>query len=67
MSGPILKCKLDNIRATGAPMVATDCPGCLMQIRGGFDKAGDPVDVRHTVELLDEMLEPPGPPAGPLG
>jgi hypothetical protein len=28
----------------------------VMQIRGGFDKAGDPVDVRHTVELLEQAL-----------
>lgn len=56
MSGPILRRKLDNIRDTGAPVVATDCPGCVMQIRGGFDKAGEPVDVRHTVELLEQAL-----------
>lgn len=57
MSGPILRRKLDNIRDTGAATVATDCPGCVMQIRGGFDKAGDAVDVRHTVELLEQALE----------
>jgi Fe-S oxidoreductase len=34
-----------------------DCPGCVMQIRGGFDQAGGEVQVRHTVELLAERLE----------
>jgi L-lactate dehydrogenase complex protein LldF len=57
MSGPILRRKLDNIRQTDAAIVATDCPGCMMQIRGGFDKTGDAIDVKHTVELLEQMLE----------
>ncbi|HEY6798647.1 MAG TPA: LUD domain-containing protein [Kineosporiaceae bacterium] len=57
LSGPILRRKLDNIRRTGAGTVVTDCPGCVMQIRGGFDKAGDAVDVRHTVEMIEQALE----------
>jgi len=57
ISAPILERKLKNIRNTGASLVAMDCPGCVMQIRGGFDKEGGPIDVRHTVELLAEMLE----------
>jgi len=57
ISGPILQRKLKNIRETGAPVVAMDCPGCVMQIRGGFDQAGGGVQVRHTVELLAERLD----------
>jgi Fe-S oxidoreductase len=34
-----------------------DCPGCLMQIRGGLDKAGSPVKVRHTAQLLADEVE----------
>ena len=52
ISGPILKRKLHNIRESGAPLVAMDCPGCVMQIRGGFDQTGGEVQVRHTVELI---------------
>jgi Fe-S oxidoreductase len=48
--------KLDNIRDTGAPLVATDCPGCVLQIRGGFDKSGDAVQVRHTIEVIEDLL-----------
>ncbi|HIJ80274.1 MAG TPA: LUD domain-containing protein [Desulfuromonadales bacterium] len=54
ISGPILQRKLKNISETGAPTVAMDCPGCVMQIRGGFDQSGGEVKVRHTVELLAE-------------
>jgi len=57
ISGPILQRKLKNIRDTGAPVVAMDCPGCVMQIRGGFDQDGSAVKVRHTAELLAEQLE----------
>jgi len=57
ISGPILKRKLHNIKETGAPLVAMDCPGCVMQIRGGLDQDGAAVQVRHTAELLAERLE----------
>jgi L-lactate dehydrogenase complex protein LldF len=57
ISGPILQRKLKNIKETGAPIVAMDCPGCVMQIRGGFDQDGAAVTVRHTAELLAEQLE----------
>ena len=57
VSAPILQRKLKNIKDTGAPVVAMDCPGCVMQIRGGMDQDGAPVQVRHTVELLAERLQ----------
>jgi len=56
ISAPILQRKLQNIKATGAPVVAMDCPGCVMQIRGGMDQDGADIRVRHTVELLAEQL-----------
>ena len=57
ISAPILERKLQNIKATGAPRAVMDCPGCVMQIRGGFDKDGAPVLVEHTAERLAERLE----------
>jgi iron-sulfur cluster protein len=56
ISAPILERKLKNIKDTGVSVVAMDCPGCVMQIKGGFDKEGAPVSVKHTVELLAEMF-----------
>jgi Fe-S oxidoreductase len=56
ISKPILQRKLENIRKTGAGAVAMDCPGCVMQIRGGLDKAGDKLPVKHVVELIAERL-----------
>ncbi len=57
ISAPILERKLKNIRDSGASLVAMDCPGCVMQIKGGFDKEGTAVNVKHTVELLAERLK----------
>jgi L-lactate dehydrogenase complex protein LldF len=56
ISAPMLRRKLDSIEKTGAPLVAMDCPGCVMQIRGGVDKDGAKVEVRHTAELLADAL-----------
>lgn len=57
ISSRILERKLRNIRDTAASVVAMDCPGCIMQIKGGFDKAGSPARVKHTAELLAERLK----------
>jgi len=57
ISAPILQRKLSNIKETGAPMVAMDCPGCVMQIRGGLDQDGSQIRVKHTVELLVDRLQ----------
>jgi len=70
ISAPILRRKLTNIKNTGAPIVAMDCPGCAMQIRGGLDKDGAPIEVRHTAELIADRLDSgagprPGRPLGP--
>jgi L-lactate dehydrogenase complex protein LldF len=57
ISAPILARKLDNIAKTGAPLVASDCPGCVMQIRGGLDKKGAKTEARHTAEIIAEAVE----------
>jgi glycolate oxidase iron-sulfur subunit len=44
--------KLDAIARSGADVVATGNPGCLIQIRSALRAAGVPVRVVHPVELL---------------
>ncbi|MHB8797275.1 MAG: L-lactate dehydrogenase (quinone) large subunit LdhH [Thermoanaerobaculia bacterium] len=56
ISKPILQKKLANIRDTKAGAAVMDCPGCVMQIRGGFDKTKDPVEVQHIARLLAMAL-----------
>ena len=55
ISAQILNRKIENIVASGAECVCVDCPGCMMQIKGGLDAHGvEGVEVRHTAELLAE-------------
>jgi glycolate oxidase iron-sulfur subunit len=49
----VLAPKLRRIVESGAEVVATGNPGCLMQIGGGLTLTGAPVVARHPVELLD--------------
>ena len=50
----MLEKKIQNIQATGADVVAVDCPGCMMQIRGGLNARGIDIKVKHTAEILAE-------------
>jgi glycolate oxidase iron-sulfur subunit len=52
-SDAVLEPKLANIRATGAPWVATGNPGCLMQIGAGLIRAEINARSIHPVDLLD--------------
>ncbi len=58
ISRPILARKLENVRKTGAAVVAMDCPGCQLQIGGGLDRAGDGVTARHVAEIIAPRLLP---------
>jgi glycolate oxidase iron-sulfur subunit len=58
VAAAVLTPKLAAIRATGARVVATGNPGCLMQIGAGLLRSGSLTVARHPVELLDEG-EPP--------
>lgn len=48
----ITKRKADSIRDSGADIVATACPGCIVQLRDGLHKYGVDAKVMHVVELL---------------
>jgi glycolate oxidase iron-sulfur subunit len=54
LGGAIGGDKIRDILASGAEIVATGNPGCMMQIGAGLLQAGARVDVVHPVELLDE-------------
>jgi glycolate oxidase iron-sulfur subunit len=60
LSGRIGDRKIAAIRASGAAIVATGNPGCLMQIRTGARAAGLDVAVVHPIELLADAYERSG-------
>ena len=57
LSKELLDKKLNNAEATGATRMVADCPGCIMQIRGGAEKRGNRMKVGHIAELLAENLK----------
>ncbi len=64
VSERVLEPKLANIAATGATLVATGNPGCLMQIGAGLHQADMRARVVHPVDLLDASYGAVGP-SGP--
>ncbi|WP_165064919.1 L-lactate dehydrogenase (quinone) large subunit LdhH [Desulfovibrio sp. ZJ200] len=57
ISGQLLDKKLKNVRETRATRMVVDCPGCVMQLRGGAEKQGLNVRVDHIAELLAQNLK----------
>ncbi|WP_418764837.1 L-lactate dehydrogenase (quinone) large subunit LdhH [Mailhella sp.] len=57
LSAEIGKKKLKNSEDTGASLVVTDCPGCVMQIRGVATANDSPIKVEHISELLARQMK----------
>jgi glycolate oxidase iron-sulfur subunit len=53
LSAAVLAPKIAHIEVTGATLVVTGNPGCLMQIGAALCRAGVPARTVHPVELLD--------------
>jgi glycolate oxidase iron-sulfur subunit len=64
LSEQVLAEKLQQIKASGATVLATGNAGCHMQIAAGARLAGIPLRVCHPVELLDESYQRAGLYAG---
>ncbi len=54
MSMQILERKMENVNRTGADVIATANPGCILQLRAGASLHGKGQRVVHVIELLDE-------------
>jgi len=48
--------KRDNIVASGAQVVATGCPACMMQISDMLSQHKDQIAVKHVMEIYAETL-----------
>jgi glycolate oxidase iron-sulfur subunit len=53
--------KAANVLATGADLLVTANPGCLLQIAAAVRRAGGQLGLAHTVEVLDRSLRGPAP------
>lgn len=54
MAMKVLGRKMENIKKTGADIVLTANPGCLLQLSFGVKDNNLPMEVKHIVELLDD-------------
>ncbi|MGE5138889.1 MAG: heterodisulfide reductase-related iron-sulfur binding cluster, partial [Rudaea sp.] len=50
----ILDRKMGRVQGTGATILATSCPSCMLQLSHGVREKGLNVKVRHVTQLLDE-------------
>ncbi len=57
ISAQILAKKMAKVEQTGAEVLVTDCPGCVLQLRGGMDKRGNKIEVRHMVEVVTQNMK----------
>jgi glycolate oxidase iron-sulfur subunit len=56
MADKRLQRKLENIQATGADIVVTNGPGCLLQLRAAVRERNTNVQIRHISQLLEEAM-----------
>jgi glycolate oxidase iron-sulfur subunit len=57
MAMQILAHKMEAVNATGAGIIATANPGCLLQLQAGVRLHGSGQRVMHVVEILDEAYK----------
>jgi glycolate oxidase iron-sulfur subunit len=57
MSMQILASKMEAVNASGAGIIATANPGCMLQLEAGVRLHGKRQRVMHVVELLDEAYK----------
>ena len=56
----VLDTKMNAVKETGADVIATANPGCLLQLQYGAQREGLDIKIRYVTDLLDESyrLEP---------
>jgi glycolate oxidase iron-sulfur subunit len=53
----VLERKMELLKKTGADILTTECPGCMIQLSYGVKKAGLPTKVLHISELLKQASQ----------
>jgi glycolate oxidase iron-sulfur subunit len=54
MAMAVLEKKMSSVNSTGAEVIATANPGCMLQLEAGVRLHGRGQRVVHVVEILDE-------------
>ena len=53
----VLDRKMENLKSTGAEIIASGCPGCQMQLMTGIQREGLNIKVMHPIQLLDQAYK----------
>ncbi len=61
LSADLRRRKIACALQTGADMIVSANPGCMLQLQAGFAEAGHAIAVRHIVELLDDAYRAGSP------
>jgi glycolate oxidase iron-sulfur subunit len=56
----VLDRKMGNVEKTGAAILTTECPACMMHLSYGARRKGLPVEVRHVSQILDQAYAAAG-------
>ncbi len=56
LSIPMITEKMENIKETGAEIVACACSGCMVQIQGGIDQQAPGKKMKHLADMLAENI-----------
>ena len=59
LSRKLLERKMDHVARTGADILVTANPGCLIQLAAGVRSRGLRMEVVHLMDLLDRAYAPP--------
>jgi glycolate oxidase iron-sulfur subunit len=54
LSKQISRRKVEDIEATGASVVVTGCPGCMLQLKDQLGQKNSPVEVKHLIQIVEE-------------
>ena len=57
LSMKVLERKMGNVEKTGADILVSSCPACVMQLSSGARQRKMPISVLEIVELLDEAYQ----------
>jgi Fe-S oxidoreductase len=58
VSEALMTSRLEALEKEQASLLVTDCPGCVLQLRGGVTRQKRPIQVEHISEFLLRALKP---------
>jgi glycolate oxidase iron-sulfur subunit len=61
MAMALLEKKMQSVNSTGAQVIATANPGCMLQLEAGVRLHGRGQRVVHVVQIMDEAYRAAGP------